>query len=96
MGPVMIARSFPFEQALVRKQQASKRAQGRIQAVNRFVRESDQGESTLLQTLNGGVRGCGEVLSGAHVGRFAQHIQQTEKARRNQQDAEYRHSPEQR
>jgi hypothetical protein len=59
------------------------------------MRQVRPGRSRLQQALDGGVRGCGEMLAGTHVVRFAQHIQQAGKHRRDQQDAEHRQGPEQ-
>ncbi len=94
-GRVLIAGGLPFQQPLLREQQTTERAQRCIQAVGRFMRQRDKGESGLQQTLDGGVRGRREMLARAHVVRFAQHIQQAGKHRRDQQNAEHRQGPEQ-
>ena len=89
-----VAGRIPFQQALVRDQQARQRAQDRIETVIGFMGQRCQGKSRLDQALAGGVRGGCQMLAGPHLARLSQNLKQGGQGGRDQEDAKHRQGPE--
>ena len=90
---VRVPRRLPFEKALAREQDSSRRAHDRVQAEKRFVRQARERKPRLGEAPSRGARFDGKVLTQQRIGGLPDHFQGGGRQRGNQEDPDHRQGP---